>query len=161
MDANTPRHEDNLSDIEGQLAQWRPGADGLDADAMLFAAGLAAGRRGRGRLLGPALCGLLAILAAGLAAWGLAERSERQALASRLRQRQPSPDPAAVTDVAAITKSSYEPSPNDYLSIRRQMEQDPDRWLASQQSNGPKVSGPPLAQPEILTPRPRDGSFVP
>ena len=39
MDAQTPRHEDDLSDFERHLAGWQPASDGLDADAMLFAAG--------------------------------------------------------------------------------------------------------------------------
>ena len=77
MDAHTPRHEDELSDFERHLAGWQPAPGGLDADAMLFAAGQAAGQRGRGRLLGPALCVLFAVQGAGLGAWGLSERAER------------------------------------------------------------------------------------
>ena len=89
MDAKTPRHEDDLSDFERHLAGWQPASDGLSADAMLFAAGQAAGRRGRSQLLWPMLCALLTVQAAGLGVWGLSERAERQALASRLSERAP------------------------------------------------------------------------
>ena len=74
MDAKTPRHEDDLSDFERHLAGWQPASDGLNADAMLFAAGQAAGRRGRSQLLWPMLCALLTVQAAGLGVWGLSER---------------------------------------------------------------------------------------
>ncbi len=87
MVTHAPDNDDALSDLERRLTGWRPDSAGLDADAMLFAAGLAAGRQRRGRLLGPSLCGLLAALAAGLGAWGLTERAERQELATRLRLR--------------------------------------------------------------------------
>ena len=65
MDAHTPRHEDDLSEFERHLAGWQPSSDGLDADAMLFAAGQAAGRRGRSQLLWPVLCALVTVQAAG------------------------------------------------------------------------------------------------
>jgi hypothetical protein len=160
MDADTPRREDDLSEVERRLAGWRPGAEGLDADAMLFAAGLAAGRRGWGRLLGPALCGLLAALAAGLGAWGLSERAERQALAGRLRERAPKPGAPPATAVAVVPAPSYEPSPGDYLSLRRRMEQDPGGWLAPPQPAGPQALGPPPPEPAVLRLGQRDGLFA-
>src|SRR5439155_10166786 len=80
MDIHTPNHQDDLSDVERRLSGWRPRVEGLDADAMLFAAGLAAGRRGRVVFVVSALGGLLAIVAAGLGVWALSERSERQML---------------------------------------------------------------------------------
>jgi hypothetical protein len=159
MDPNTPRREDDLSDVERRLTGWRPRAEGLDADAMLFAAGLAAGRRGRGRLLLPALCGLLAALAAGLGAWGLDEHAERQALAARLRQRAPTPGVPPAAHVAVAPKPSYEPSPTDYLSLRRRMEQDPGGWLAPPEPAGPKAPGPPPPEPPVFRLGQRDGLF--
>jgi hypothetical protein len=151
MDAHPSRREDDLSALERRLAGWRPGAEGLDADAMLFAAGLAAGRRGRGRLLAAALCGLLTALAAGLGAWGLSERAERQILASRLQQA-PAPRPSPTTGSGAPPET-YEPSPADYLSLRRRLEQDPDGWLAAGQTPGPQALGPPPPAPVLPTPR--------
>jgi hypothetical protein len=155
MDAHTPRDEDDLSAVERRLTGWRPGGAGLDADAMLFAAGLATGRRGR--LFGLAVSGLLAVLAAGLGAWALTERAERQALASRLRDRTAHPKAPPKTDVPAGPASSYEPSEGDYLSMRRRMEQDPNGWPAARQPAGRPALGPPPPQPAILTARQRDG----
>ncbi len=56
MDALTPNHEDDLSEFERLLAGWQPSSDGLNADAMLFAAGQAAARRGRSQRIWPILC---------------------------------------------------------------------------------------------------------
>jgi len=85
-----PGREDDLSACERRLAGWQPAAGNLDTDAMLFAAGRAAGRRGR--LLWPALCTLLAAQVAGLGVWGFSERSERVALAGLLHDRVPAPN---------------------------------------------------------------------
>ena len=156
MDTNIPHNPNDLSDLERRLSSWRPGAAGLDADAMLFAAGLAAGRARRGRLNGPVLCGLLAALAFGLGAWGLSERAERQTLTALLRERGPSSQPLPVTVVAVFSEPGYTPAPGDYFSLRRQMEQDPDRWLASLEPSGGQAPAPPPAAPAILTPRQRD-----
>ena len=158
MDANSPRHEDDLSEFERHLAGWQPASDGLSADAMLFAAGQAAGRRGRSQLLWPIMCALLTVQAAGLGVWGLSERGDAQALASRLSERAPTPSAPPAT-VADVRESSYEPTPADYLSMRRLMEQDPNGWLASRQPAGLQALGPPPPSPAILTPRQRDGLF--
>ena len=77
MDTQPSSNEDDLSDVERRLTGWQPAAERLDADAMLFAAGRAAGQGGLGRLLWPACCVLLVVQAAGLLVWGLAERAER------------------------------------------------------------------------------------
>jgi hypothetical protein len=159
MDAHSSRHNDDLSDLERSLSGWRPDAEGLDAERMLFAAGLAAGKRGRRWLLWPAFCLFLAIQATGLGVWALAERAERQALASRLREGGPGPSAPPVTAVAVLAQPSYTPSPDDYFHLLRQMEQDPTGWLASGQPVGPQEPGPPPPQPVILTPRPPDGLY--
>jgi hypothetical protein len=159
MDASTARHQDDLSDFERHLAGWQPASDGLNADAMLFAAGQAAGRRERSQLLWPVLCALLTVQSVGLGVWGLSERAERQALAIHLPERT-SIHSASPATVAAVRDSSYQPSPGDYLSTRRMMEQDPNGWLASQQPTGLQPLVPPPPQPAILTPRQRDGLFA-
>lgn len=158
MDAKTPRHEDDLSDFERHLAGWQPASDGLSADAMLFAAGQAAGRRERSQLLWPVLCALLTVQTVGLGVWGLSERAERQVLASRLSKRPPTHS-ASPAPFVVVRESSYEPSPVDYLSTRRQMEQDPNGWLASRQPTGSRALGPSPPSPAILTPRQSDGLF--
>jgi hypothetical protein len=156
MDQHTPRHEDDLSDVERRLAGWHPGAEGLDADAMLFAAGQAAGRRGRGRLLWPALCVVLAVQAAALGAWGLSERAERRALASRIRDRAPAPNAPPATAVVVLPEPSYTPSPDDYFHLLRRAEQDPGRWLASLPPAGSQALEPP-PEPATLRAGQRDG----
>jgi hypothetical protein len=154
MDTHTPRDEDNLNDLERRLAGWHPAPEGLDADAMLFAAGRAAGRRGRGHLLWPALTVVLAVQAAGLGLWGLSERAERQILASRLRQRAPA---LSAPPETAVAESSYTPSPDDYFHLRRRMEQDPSHWLAALSPAGSQALGPTPPKPLILRAGQRDG----
>jgi hypothetical protein len=148
MDTHS-HNQDDLSATERRLSGWRPGAEGLDAGAMLFAAGLAAGQRGRSRLLWPALCLVLAGLAVGLGVWGLSERAERRALASRLREPTPTPSAPRATDVPMVAESSTLPA-DGYFQLRRQAEQDLGHWLASRQSAGAQHVGPPPPQPAIL-----------
>src|SRR5215472_13840337 len=90
MDTHTPG-QDDLNDFESRLSEWRPDNLNLDPEAMLFAAGIATGRRGHRRILMPVLCGLLAALAAGFGVWGVSERAERQAMARLLRERDLTP----------------------------------------------------------------------
>jgi hypothetical protein len=159
MGAPSPHNQDDLSDVERRLADWRPASAGLDADAMLFAAGQATARRGRGRLLWPALCVLLAGQAAVLGAWGLSERTERLALASRLHEAAPEPNAPPATAVAVLPKSSYAPSPDDYFHLRLRTEQDLDRWLTSQAHTDPPAPGPLPPAPAIPKAGQRDGLF--
>ena len=86
MDAQSPRSDD-MNDLERRLSGWRPSAAGLDADAVLFAAGRASVRRPRARLLWPALSGCLALLAAALGVALVQERGARLELAALLQTR--------------------------------------------------------------------------
>jgi hypothetical protein len=150
MDSHSPRNEDDLSDVERRLAGWHPAAEGLDPDTMLFAAGLAAGRRGHGQFLWPVVCVVLAVQAAGLGVWALSERAERQALASRLRERAPVPNAPSAPAIAILPESPPALSPDSYLSLRRRVEQDPSRWLASVQPAGSQALGAPPPEPGVL-----------
>ena len=161
MDEHPPRREDDLSDVERRLAGWQPASGSLDADARLFAAGRAAGRRGRGSLLWPALCALLAVQAAGLVTWGLSERAGRLALAGQLAERTPDRSGPPASAVAVLPESSYVPSPDDYFHLRRQVEQDPGRWLAFAQPAGPPPLGPTPPEPAVLKAGQRDGLLDP
>jgi hypothetical protein len=152
-----PRDEDDLSEIEHRLAAWQPTAARSDADAMLFSAGLAAGRRGRGLFIWPALSLLLVALAFGLGVWGLSERAERIALAGRALERTTPPHLSPSPAVAVAARSPYTPSPDDSLHLRRQIEQDPSRWLASLQPAEPHAIGPPPPEPQMLRSHQRDG----
>jgi hypothetical protein len=158
MGAPSPHNEDDLSDVERRLADWRPASAGLDADAMLFAAGQATARRGRGRLLWPALCVLLAGQAAVLGAWGFSERAERVALASRLHEIALEPKAPPATAVAVLPQSSYAPSPDDYFHLRGRTEQDLDRWLTLAHTDAP-APGPPPPEPTIPRAGQRHGVF--
>ena len=142
MDSPSSHSEDELKALESRLAEWRPATEGLDTDAMLYSAGMEAGRRGRGRVLWPTLCLALAIACAGLETWGLTERSEHQALLLQVREHAPAMINLPV-EVIAIS-DSYVPSPKDYLQLRRLAEQDPGNWLSSLQQNEAQ-------QPKLVT----------
>jgi hypothetical protein len=141
-----PGRRDDLSDVERRVAGWRPASAGLGSDATLYAAGLAAGRRGRGRRLWPALCLVLAIQSVGLGIWGLSERAGRRALAGRLAE--PSPAPGAPPAPAGVAPP--ESSPDGYYHLLRQTEQDPNRWLVSLPSATPRTPLPAPPEPAIL-----------
>jgi hypothetical protein len=159
MDPRPPSREDDLSDCERRLADWQPAPGNLNADAMLFAAGCAAGRRKGVPLLWPVVCALLVAQAAGLGLWGLSERAERVALAGRLHERAPAsnvPQPPAVAD---SSEPRYTPSPDDYFHLRRRLERDPSRWLASAQPAGTQAIEPP--PPAILRAGQRNDPLAP
>jgi hypothetical protein len=149
MDPHSP-NPDDLSEIEGRLSVWRPSAEGLNRDAMLYAAGLAAGKAGRRRPLWPVLCSLLALFAAALGAWGLNERAERQFLIGRLHEPTPASAATPTNALVAAPHSASVTSPNSYLNLRRQLEQDPGRWLASREFSRPTAIGPAPPEPAIL-----------
>lgn len=112
---------DDLTDLERRLAAHRPTADGLDADGMLFAAGREAGRRGR--LVWPAVAGVLAVLAVGLGVWGAQERAGRLALVQRLETKPPAP--------VVEPPVAEEPSPSSWLASHRALEQGLDAWTTT------------------------------
>jgi hypothetical protein len=137
------RESHDWNDIERLLSGIRPSSDGLRADAMLFAAGLAAGRQATRRSFFPVLCGLLALTSVGLAYWGLAERRELTQIARDQPHNDRSPSTAVARELEPA-KSIYEPSADDYLSLRREMEADPNRFLVLHAAVG---SRPPEAPP--------------
>jgi hypothetical protein len=126
-----PDRPDNLSDLERRLASCAPSAAGLDADAMLFAAGRASARPGPARFVWPVLAAGLAGLAAVLGAGLAHERGERLALAQRLQQM-PAPAPAPPSSSAAPSEPSTaeEPPPNSLLASHKALEQGLDAWPA-------------------------------
>jgi hypothetical protein len=118
-------HPDELRDFERRLSGWRPAPEGLDPDAMLFAAGRASARAGAGRWAWPAAAAALAVLAAALGGWAAVERSERLALARQLETVTPAPAPEAAPADAAPAE---EPPPDSYLAARRVLERGIDAW---------------------------------
>jgi hypothetical protein len=174
MQPNVPERDDDLNNVEERLANWLPAADGLNAEAMLFAAGLAAGRRGR--IIWPTLCVVLLAPAVGFGVWGFTERAERRALAQRLDERSAAPVRSPQAPAVESPGPEYVPSPNDYLQLRQRAELDPDGWLAMSRPGGqreigalgggadhPKtmgsvqpVAGPPPPEPAVFSAFQRD-----
>jgi len=159
MDPLPPSRKGDVSDCERRLADWQPAAGNLDADAMLFAAGCAAGRRKGVPLLWPVLCALLAAQAAGFGLWGLSERAERVALAGRLHEHAPASNTPRAPAVAESSEPRYAPSSDDYFHLRRRLERDPGRWLASARTVGSQTTEPPA--PAILRAGQRNDPLAP
>ena len=74
---------EDLSDFERRLASLSPGEQGLNPDAMLYAAGQAAARARVTRFVWPVVAAGLAVLAIGL---GYQLRLERDARRSAVRR---------------------------------------------------------------------------
>jgi hypothetical protein len=120
-------HPDDLKETERRLSAWEPASGGLDADAMLFAAGLAAARPGAGRFVWPALSGCLAVIVALLGCWLVVERSERQHLARQLRNAAAPAPPAAG---APESPAADESTPSSILAAHRALERGLDELPA-------------------------------
>lgn len=132
-------HPDDLTDLERRLTVWQPDREALDADAMLFAAGRAVGRRGA--RLWPVLTGLLAMVVIALGAWGLSERAERLRLAE---QRSPLPTPAPTVPTPAV---EYVGSAS-LLAVHRALERGQQDW--SPPPPATEEPAMPTAPPEVL-----------
>lgn len=133
MDTHPDRPED-LNALERRLSAWQPDSEGLDADAVLFAAGRASLRRGPARFAWPAMTALLTVLTVILSLKLASERNERLALARRLRGEppaaptvNPSLPPAANTAPAGSPGPDVMP-PDSYLASRRALEKGLDAW---------------------------------
>jgi hypothetical protein len=164
MDNHSDRPED-LSALERRLSTWQPNSEGLDADAVLFAAGRASVRPGLARFAWPVLTMLLTGLSVVLGLWLAVERNERIVLAAQLREHPPAPTvnsvpPPAVYTVPAESPDSDELSPNSYLASRRALEKGLDAWPSRIEVRG----GPPdpsLTDPPILRLGQRDALLEP
>ncbi len=132
MDTHSNRPED-LTAVESRLSAWQPAREGLDADAVLFAAGRASVRPGPVRFVWPALTVLMTALTGVLGLWLADERSERVALARQLQERplapavNPSILPTSVTTLEESPSTDELPA-DSYLSSRRALEEGLDAW---------------------------------
>jgi hypothetical protein len=140
---------DNLTDVERCLTGCQPSPQGLDADAMLYAAGRAS-LRGvvRARLWWACAAGTMTAVALGLGVWLSVERGERQALQDQLReQRQILETPAPVP---APSPSEEGPPRADYLTVRDLLiDKGVDAWREPDpgRSDQPRdPASPPLAE---------------
>jgi hypothetical protein len=142
-------NSDDLRKLEGRLADWKPDREALDLEAMLFAAGRASARRGRGWLAWPIACTCLALVTAVLGARLAAERSERLALIQELAYR--STGVAPTSSLIDSDKSIGQAlTPNSYLVLRREWEQQlgDSTWQPKGVDETPRIPGNP--QPAIL-----------
>jgi hypothetical protein len=148
-----PDRPDDLSNLERRLAACEPAADGLDADAMLFAAGRASARPGPARFVWPALAACLAGLAVVLGAWLTAERSERLALARRPNQ-QSLPVPAPPAAAPSEPSTAEEPAPNSLFAAHKALEQGLDAWPAQPVARANPTDSPASAGNVLQVGRP-------
>jgi hypothetical protein len=163
--ATHSHHPEDVNELERRLSSWQPSRDGLDADAVLFAAGRASVRPGPARFVWPALTVLLTALAAALGLGLTTERSERLVLAQRLREHPPAPavnpsPPPAAHAAPAESLAADEPAPESYLASRRALEKGLDAWPSRVVvRSGPE--DPSLTNPPVLTPGQRDALLEP
>src|SRR6266852_6201889 len=123
MDTHS-QHADDLTDVERRLAAYTPSATGLDADAMLFAAGRASVRPGPARFVWPGLTVGLTTVALVLGVWLATERAERLELAQQLRQtlppHVPSPSPSpSPGDAPTEPATEQERAPNSLFAAHK------------------------------------------
>jgi hypothetical protein len=147
-----PRGPDDLSDVERRLAACEPDGAGLDADAMLFAAGRASVRPGPARFVWSALTVGLAALAVVLGAWLAAERAGRLALAQRLRQAAPAPTSVPVPPPAAAPEeppTADEPPPTSLLAVHQALARGLDPWPTQVVARAPTPPSPAPAPPVL------------
>jgi hypothetical protein len=138
---------DDLSELERRLSAWQPSSEGLDADAMLFAAGRAAGPPHRVRFVWPALTGFLAVLALAFGVWATTERAERLALDQRLRQLSAAPsEPVSSPSVPDDPPRTDEPTADAWLTARRALEDGLEAWPPR------PIDTPATADPIITVP---------
>lgn len=152
---------DDLGELERRLAGWKPAADRLDADAMLFAAGRSSARSGPARFIWPGLTACAAGLALFLGGWLKVEREERMTLAHQLRQLPPAVAPKPSPDIAPLEPVAEENwSQSSYRAARPALEGGLAAWPA-QPVRTAEPPGPPDAEPPPLHVRNLDVLLAP
>src|SRR5262245_44694043 len=147
MDSNITPPGD-LNGLERRLAEWRPSASGLEVDRLMFAAGRAAARSGRGRLIWPHVSAGLALTAVALGIGLAHERAARLELAMQLRDSAPTAAPARGSELGPAQLPPSQALPASYLGARRALTEDLDSWLVA----GHLVAeGEPSPRPTVLT----------
>jgi hypothetical protein len=139
-------HPNDLSELERRLVACQPSAAGLDADAMLFAAGRASVRPGRARYLWPALTAGLAAFAMVLGTGWAVERGERLALL--VERRNPAPPPTPLPPPAPPeAPTAQQPASTSVLSWHTMLEHGLDDWPPPPPPDG--RSGPSPDEPVL------------
>jgi hypothetical protein len=114
--------DEHLSDLERRLASWQPTSQGLDTDAMLYAAGQASVRQSRARFVWPTLAACLAVAVGWLGMEVRRGRTETLALLARLGLP---PTSELTPDQQYILPQS------SMVLVRRSLERDPEFGLNS------------------------------
>jgi len=146
MDANLS-NPDDLNELERRLANWTPTPQGLNTDAMLFAAGRASAPGSKTRLVWPMVSGGLAVVIVFLGIRLSAERAERLALLQELDFRLAN-TPVAPDDVTP--RHLYEPGATAYIVLRRDWEQQPVEWPLNSRVQAEEPPGPIVPEVNIL-----------
>jgi hypothetical protein len=139
-----------MNDLEKRLSEWRPSTRGLDADAMLFAAGRDSARSaGRGwvRIAWPVISGCLALLAAALGVGLVQERTAREDLIVQLHNQKPAIAPAPiVVQQPGEAPLAEPPGADSYLAARQALTNGLDSWPVLAKVE-PSVGPPPPSRP--------------
>lgn len=131
--------QNDLTPLERQLAACHPAAAGLDADAMLFAAGQAAATKAaRQRWIWPATTCSFAVLSLALSAALVGERSERLALAARLGRQATE----TVKQSTAPIPDYSPPAADSYIAVRRLIEDEPEEAIVRSDPKSPLLLPP-------------------
>jgi hypothetical protein len=157
MDTPNCPLDDNLSDVEKRLRAWQPAGTGLDADAMLYAAGKAEARGAvRGRAVWLMVACVLGISTAGFGSQLLVERAERQALAHEFRLRSGRPVPP-VAPLPEVPRGGQTMPENGYLGVRNLvLEKGVEAWpVTNLPPDNPQ--DPPVPHLPVLQVGSRDG----
>ena len=152
MDAHSS-NPDDLRKLEQRLAAWKPTPEGLDLEAMLFAAGRASARGGKAWFAWPIASGCLALAVVALGAWLMAERSERLALLREIGEvtdKERLRAPLSGGRSSDETPATIPLGPDSYLVLRREWEERPGDWANRPRPLGSESTQPTSSQPTIL-----------
>lgn len=144
MDANS-HHTDDLSGLERRLASWAPAVEGLNVDAMLFAAGRASVCSSPTRFVWPALACGMAALATVLAVCLRLEHAQRLELAQQFQQLAPAPlaEPSfAPSPPPTESTADEEPPLSSLLVAHRVLERGLEDWPDPKLDRSDKPSTP-------------------
>jgi hypothetical protein len=126
--------DEHLTDLERRLARWQPQSTGLDAEAMLFAAGRASVRQSPARFAWPAVAACLAIGTGILSVQLFHQRAAHRTILARMIE----------TTMPVVSDQPPELPANSYLLVRRALERDPDFALFTIHAPSAKSSDQPI-----------------
>ena len=163
MDTLPPCPDGDLSELERRLAGWLPDSRGLDADAMLFAAGRASAKSPRQHWLWPGIAACSTLTAVTLGLWLASERAERLDLTQRLAQQESNRTAVKVVKSASNAPDANadidRPGRSSYLACQRLVKEGLESWPLEVDSNA-ESPGWPVPSHRILQVRQREELLV-